>query len=294
MKNNEFKHENILTERLIQSATIQYRDNFYAFSKHMHSTIELYYFTHGTCCMDIGNQTISCQEGDFVLIPPEVIHSLYLTSEEPCIFKHVHFFTEILSQIQLKNITEHPTDIISALTFCYTLYHKTSHDKKLYDFMSEIISEFHKKTIFSKINCNLYLIQLLFYILESSEKDFTKYTPSHSIQNLYISKTLAYIKQHYNTKFQISDIADTLNISTRYLSKIFYKHMNMTLLNYINVYRMNQAIELMQNTDLSLTEISHQIGMNDSQHFSKLFRSTIGSPPFQYRKELKKQSEKEH
>lgn len=84
----------------------------------------------------------------------------------------------------------------------------------------------------------------------------------------------------------IQDIADHLNISARYLSKVFFQHMNLTILNYINIYRMNQAIDLMLNTDLTLTHIASQIGLKDSQHFSRLFRNIIGISPNRYRKLL--------
>ena len=62
--------------------------------------------------------------------------------------------------------------------------------------------------------------------------------------------------------------------------------MNLTILNYINLYRINQAIELMPDAGLTLTNIAALIGLKDSQHFSKLFRSIIGLPPNQYRKLL--------
>lgn len=53
-------------------------------------------------------------------------------------------------------------------------------------------------------------------------------------------------------KILIPDIAKELNISTRYLSKLFSQYMNISLGNYINVYRINRAIELMDTTTLTL------------------------------------------
>ena len=85
-------------------------------------------------------------------------------------------------------------------------------------------------------------------------------------------------------KVMIDDIADRLNISGRYLSKIFSQYMNISLGNYINVYRINRAIELMDTTTLTFTEISGMIGLKDSQHFSKLFYNIIGTTPSQYKK----------
>ena len=85
-------------------------------------------------------------------------------------------------------------------------------------------------------------------------------------------------------KILIPDIAKELNISTRYLSKLFSQYMNISLGNYINVYRINRAIELMDTTTLTFTEISGMIGLKDSQHFSKLFYNIIGTRPSQYKK----------
>ncbi|MEE0012648.1 MAG: helix-turn-helix transcriptional regulator [Lachnospiraceae bacterium] len=62
--------------------------------------------------------------------------------------------------------------------------------------------------------------------------------------------------------------------------------MGVTLSNYINIYRINRSIQLMQTTDLTLTEIALQVGFTDSQHYSKVFMSIINETPSQYRKAI--------
>lgn len=79
-------------------------------------------------------------------------------------------------------------------------------------------------------------------------------------------------------KIHQEDIAKELQISVRYLSTLFKKYMNITLSNYINIYRINKSIELMQ-SDKSLTEIAQLVGFKDSQHYSKLFMTIIGETP---------------
>lgn len=64
--------------------------------------------------------------------------------------------------------------------------------------------------------------------------------------------------------------------------------MNLTLANYINIYRINQAIQLMSTTDMSLVDIALSIGLNDAQHFSKLFYKIINMTPGKYRKMIVK------
>ena len=84
-------------------------------------------------------------------------------------------------------------------------------------------------------------------------------------------------------KIHQEDIAKELQISVRYLSTLFKKYMNITLSNYINIYRINKSIELMQ-SDKSLTEIAQLVGFKDFQHYSKLFMTIIGETPSSYRK----------
>ena len=89
----------LLTDNLIQNALIEERTDFFSFAKHMHETIELYQILDGFCNMQIGNQTITCKENEFILILPNVVHSFFLTSENTCSFRQVQFSPETLSHI---------------------------------------------------------------------------------------------------------------------------------------------------------------------------------------------------
>ena len=85
-------------------------------------------------------------------------------------------------------------------------------------------------------------------------------------------------------KILLEDIAREVHISSRYLCRLFTQYMHISLGKYINIYRINKAIELMENASLTLTEISGKIALKDSQHFSKLFFHIIGMTPSSYRK----------
>lgn len=290
MKKNMLTSESVLlTAPLIQAALIEERSDFFTFSKHMHENIELYQIIEGSCRMEIKNQLIICEENDFILILPNVAHSFFLTSDKKCVFKHIHFSPEPLAQISLEKITGYSVDFLTALEFCYDSFLQTKTDHIIFDLFQKIITTFQKRNSFSYTYSNLCLIALLLHCIEISKRGLFNCPASHhSMKNEYISFTLKYIRENYTSKIQIKDISDKLGISSRYLSKIFLEHMDMTLLNYINTYRMNQAAHLIADTNMTMTEIAGKIGINDSQHFSKLFKNIIGSTPHEYRKILRK------
>ena len=88
-KNLSFTSINI-NNRIIQSANIQEKNNFYFFPKHIHENAEVYYFIEGLCKMDIGKETIVGETGNIIIIFPNIVHSFYLDSNSTCKFIHIH------------------------------------------------------------------------------------------------------------------------------------------------------------------------------------------------------------
>ena len=124
----------------------------------------------------------------------------------------------------------------------------------------------------------------MLYILDHTEPVHEYKEPQ--LQNSYVAYALNYIHDHYTTKILQEDIAIQLQISVRYLSKIFKSYMGVTLSNYINIYRSNRSIQLMQTTSLTLTEIALQVGFTDSQHYSKVFMNIINDSQSHNRKAI--------
>ncbi len=278
-----------LGTQTIISASEQTREYPYYFAKHIHKSIEIYLINSGRCAMEINSRTFFFQTGDFVMIHPNTVHSFYMEKSQTCTFRHIHFDPSFFSRWYLEQSDPHVLSFFTALNIhCNSFFHLTA-DEKISALTDNILSEHADGGFLSAAMENLYMAELLLYLvkLTRSEPSFHAEEAIHSPEHIrYVSYALSYIHKNYAGKVLISDIAAHLNISARYLSKIFFLHMNLTILNYINIYRINQAIELMLNTDFTLTRISEQVGLKDSQHFSKLFRNIIGLPPSQYRKLL--------
>ena len=281
-----------LCTNFISGATLQYRSNHYRFPKHLHTSCELYLIKSGSCSMAVDNHIISCKENDLILLLPNVVHSFYLENELPCEFYHIHFSSEALSKISLE---EHSSiNLMHYLLFCCTSVHKQQATSEMKTIICSIIKLYQSsQSLLDAANANLHLVHLILLILETYGEVSITQIPAKAQSN-YISFALNYIEKNYMNKLVIDDIATKLNISSRYLSKIFSQYMHISLGKYINIYRINQAIEIMSTTKLTFTEIAGMIGLKDSQHFSKLFFNIIGTTPSQYRKFLLNRVDKPH
>ena len=274
----------------ISGACIQKRTAPYFFGKHIHTSFEVYLITSGHCRMNINGTDLICDKNDFIMILPNTVHSFEVPEDE-CEFLHIHFNPDIFSHILVKKTSEFSISLTDALLFHCNFYYRQPSNILLFNLVTSIVGIYKRNENFACVSTNLHLAQLMLYILEQVSKNSPLTSNVHA-QNHYIAYTLQYISEHYQTKLLVSDIAETLNISSRYLSKIFSQHMHLTLANYINIYRINQAIHLMETTNLPLVDIALAIGLKDSQHFSRLFVKIINTTPGKYRKLI--QSNKTH
>lgn len=236
--------------------------------------------------MDIGNESIACQTGDFVMILPNVVHSFYMTTAEQCTFMHIHFNPEFFRQIYIKNTAGMNMCILDVLNISCNFYYHTKQDEKIHILTEKMIHEFQNDTIFAKIYSNLYLSNLLIYVAESLST-LGQTRKENLNQNTYVSFALQYIQDNCTRKILIPEIAEQLHISPRYLSKIFFEQMNMTLVTCINTFKINQSIDYMIHTDMSMNDIAAAIGLKHAQHFSKLFYNVMGITPHKYKEMLK-------
>ncbi len=93
---------------------------------------------------------------------------------------------------------------------------------------------------------------------------------------------------HYlETQFPTASLqgaADWFGISVSYLSRLIREHFGESFSVMLLRTRMNQSIELLQFTDMSLTEISEFLGYTDPSYFMKVFKKFYGVTPTEYKR----------
>jgi transcriptional regulator GlxA family with amidase domain len=103
--------------------------------------------------------------------------------------------------------------------------------------------------------------------------------------NSFIEKAVNYMHNNYQNPMPLDEIAIECDVSKVHLSREFKKKIGIGLSEYISIYRMKKAKELLLTRDkMSICEIAFSCGFNDSNYFSWLFKKTYGVTPSQYRK----------
>lgn len=93
-----------------------------------------------------------------------------------------------------------------------------------------------------------------------------------------------YIHTSYSGDISLSSLADRFATNRTTLNRQFRESCGMTVMAYLAKIRLDVAVLLLQNTTISIQDISRRIGLNDEAYFSRLFRNRTGLPPTEFRR----------
>ncbi|SCN22681.1 Chemotaxis protein CheY [Clostridium sp. N3C] len=106
-----------------------------------------------------------------------------------------------------------------------------------------------------------------------------------------IPMVLEYVNKNYNKEISLKDVANSVNLSYNYLSKIFKDEIGKSFIDYLTELRMEKSMKLLSNGNLSIKEICQQIGYNDPNYYCKAFKKLTGKTPSEYRALVSKAGE---
>ena len=99
-----------------------------------------------------------------------------------------------------------------------------------------------------------------------------------------ILQSQLWMQNHLNqAAISINKIASLFGMSQRNFTRRFRTATNMTPLQYLQNQRLSEAKELLQNSNLSISEIAYRVGYLDVSYFTKLFKQFVSITPKQYR-----------
>lgn len=101
-----------------------------------------------------------------------------------------------------------------------------------------------------------------------------------------IDRAKQYIRQHYTEDLSLEEAAESVHLNPFYFSKVFKQHVGETFTDYLTGLRIDRAKQLIEEENLSLKEVSYQVGYKDPNYFSRVFKKVTGVAPSEYRSRL--------
>ena len=102
--------------------------------------------------------------------------------------------------------------------------------------------------------------------------------------NEQIAKAAARIHKNYERDLSLEEVAEAVNLSPTYFSKLFKAETGENFIDYLTKHRMTAAGKLLL-SGVSVKEVSYRVGYNSPNYFSKLFKKHFGVSPSDYQDE---------
>lgn len=102
-----------------------------------------------------------------------------------------------------------------------------------------------------------------------------------------IARVQDYLTTHCNETLSLTEVADKFGLSSRTFNRRFKQITGSTPLQYLQRSRLENAQELLRNSNLSVAEIAGHVGYQDVSYFASLFRKHFAMPPMRYRRSVR-------
>ena len=97
-----------------------------------------------------------------------------------------------------------------------------------------------------------------------------------------------YVQKHYqDPNLSNGEIAEYFRMNSAYMSTVFKTAMGINLMDYIHQVRVDKAKELLKNTDMTVEQISIEVGCSGGAVLRRLFKKCEGISPIQYKENSK-------
>ena len=99
-----------------------------------------------------------------------------------------------------------------------------------------------------------------------------------------IKAATQYIQDNYKTQITVENLATVVQMSVSRFYPLFRNELGITPIDYINNYRISQAIISLMNDDRSIEQIAEDSGFESSAYFRRVFKKVTGLSPRAYKK----------
>ena len=236
----------------------------FTYPLHLHDSFEYITVLSGEMDVTVDKNRYTLCEGDSLLIFPNQLHDLVTKNKSShflCIFspKLVQEFSKMIS-------SKIPENNAFNLDGFYTKRLLALDNDAMMDTVSikgllySLCGEFNKNAV---------------YIEQKNKRDDL------------LSRIFKYVGDNFKTECSLRSLSSELSYNYVYLSKFFKQSTNITFIEYVNRYRIEEACYLLKNTNQTVLQIAYDCGFDSLRSFNRNFKAVTSITPSEYQNKVK-------
>ena len=261
---------------------------------HSHEYIEVMYIVSGTATHQIGNEKYRVKKGDLFIVNVGTTHAFYLDKNpDESFVAYDLMFTPEFFDSSINGY--HPLEALNHSFMFRSLFTEQDTPKPYlsvtgsqYTAFGELFNKiYHEHQAMKKGYIDIiraYLIELIITCFRLNDDK----TANADLKNRRIIDFLTdFISQNYSHRLSVNELAKSVFLNPDYLGRIFKKQTGFSLTEMIQKVRIENACNMLRNTDKSVSEIAFLCGFEDVKFFYTVFKKRMGILPSDYRKTIK-------
>lgn len=252
----------------------------YSAESHWHDDIEFILILSGEMLYNINGEVVLLRAGEGIFINARQLHFGYSDSKKECIF-----ICLLLHPMLLCSSKSVEQNFISPITLNDHI--PFYHFKKANNWENCVLSDI--RYIYNVRNdkiADLKIQKAFFNIWIALCENIVTIRKTNNFKNNNLSilkNMISFINQYYKEKISLEAIASSGNVGKTSCCSIFKKYINKTPMEYVTEFRLRKSLELLRNTDMTVLEISYEVGFSGASYFSETFRKFYNCTPTEYK-----------
>ena len=242
--------------------------------EHTHDFYEFFYIIQGAVIHKTSGKSETLTMGDIRLMIPGESHAV--SKKEQCVQRDIiidkTFFEQVCQFLFLSESTV--KNIFFGKAVHVGIEEITEIERLLANFAQEV--NIHKKRCIAlEIVANL--------LSKFCDSETKKFSTSASYPDVIKNILSSFTKPEHLGK-TINRTVKMLGYSPIYISRLFKKHVGITLSDYLKDIRLSHTAYYLENTNYSLQQICNLVGLDNLSYLNKIFKEKYGTTPIKYRK----------
>ena len=243
---------------------------------HIHAEIELLYVVSGVFSVNVSDRSYHAVAGDIVIVNPFDVHSIKRLSPLPastlciCIEPSLIFDSELAAELSsgVTAAAEH-------------IGEEERVREEISGYFKRLYTAVEQSSLTLRLEAGAYLSLIFSRLIASG---LIKSRAARGKKESFTSKIQEYLKERYREDITSETVAEELFYTQSYFCRLFKKQFGISFLEYLSLYRISKAKELLEDPSAKVSMVAEAVGFTDSAYFARCFKRLVGISPSEYKK----------
>ena len=245
---------------------------------HQQPTWELSMIVEGSGMRTIGSTTEPFEQGEVVLVPPEIPHQWQFDAGDEWIENITVTFSQELIETVAATFPELRTLFLQLAETSEAVKFSGRTLSALKDGLKQMCRQ-------TKAERFVTMLRLLVHISESKERYAIGRRSKETDVEQRLKQIEIFISCNYKREVSIADIAQHVAMNRSSLCTFYHRQTGKTLVAALTEHRLSVAQHLLRHSTLTIQQVCYECGFNDVPHFCRMFKRMFQMTPKEFRRQ---------